>query len=642
MSRHRKIDYDEYDDYEDDYDYDYDEYDEDDATQYYEGASTVAPDTVDHSIDYVQFVMESLGELSINAQGKRQIKEIGLTEARVEQILKGYENNVEKTISYFTKSAISTTTVVKPVVAANSAASSNKAGGSSAAPASNKGNKASVTKSMTGGNNNDKTKVSTVFSGKITDSSEAVHSHNSRPYSMSDDDIETPVSVPSTDREHISMIVAGHVDAGKSTLVGNLLYKHGDIAQKTMHKYEKESKEIGKSSFAYAWIMDQNETEREHGVTIDIGEEEIRTATKNVTILDSPGHKDFVPNMISGCILADVGLLVIPASIGEFESSVGANAQTREHLTLLKALGVNQLIFAINKMDMTNPPWGKDRYDEIVHYVTTHILRDIKYNMQQVRFIPVSGITSENVVKISEACPLSQWYNGPTLLEGIDTFVVPKRQNQKSLRAVITGVPPSTGAGKSVDVNVAVIQGKLQVGRHVQLASKKCKPCAMVKKIIKAGGETRSTLFAGEKGVVTLNDQHGKTGEELNIFDGEVLCKGPVLVGSHRSFKASILTLATLFPPIIPGSLFILYIHGEEIQCCVSKIYNLVDPNEAESVVVKSPKCVPAGRTAHVKIRAVAPITVEPFQQCKPLGRFALRSKGATIAVGICTQTSAD
>ena len=181
------------------------------------------------------------------------------------------------------------------------------------------------------------------------------------------------------------MIVAGHVDAGKSTLVGNLLYKHGDIAQKTMHKYEKESKEIGKSSFAYAWIMDQNETEREHGVTIDVGEEEIRTATKNVTILDSPGHKDFVPNMISGCMLADVGLLVIPASIGEFESSIGTNAQTREHLTLLKAHGVNQLIFAINKMDVTNPPWGKDRYDEIVHHVTTHILRRF---LNRLHFLP--------------------------------------------------------------------------------------------------------------------------------------------------------------------------------------------------------------------------------------------------------------
>lgn len=637
MSRHRKIDYDEYDDYEDDYDYD--DYEDESAAQYYEDPNNeVAVDAIDHSIDYLQFVMESLGEVTLNAQGKRQIKDLGLTEARVEQILKGYDYNVEKTISHFTKSATSTSSApaVKQAVATNSAAKSNKPGGNTSS-ATNKDTKGAVTKSITGVGT-EKAKTPTVFSTKLSDSNEGAHGDYSRPYSMSDDDIETPVSAPASDREHISMIVAGHVDAGKSTLVGNLLYKHGDIAQKTMHKYEKESKEIGKSSFAYAWIMDQNETEREHGVTIDIGEEEIRTATKSVTILDSPGHKDFVPNMISGCILADVGLLVIPASIGEFESSIGANAQTREHLTLLKALGVNQLIFAINKMDMTNPPWCKDRYDEIVKYVTTHILRDIKYNMQHVRFIPVSGITSENVVKISDGCPLSQWYKGPTLLEGIDTFVVPRREMQKSLRAIITGVQPSTG-GKAIDVNVAVIQGKLQVGRNVQLASKKYKPCAMIKKIIKTGGETRSALFAGEKGVVTLNDQHGRTGDELSIFDGEVICKGPVLVGSHKSFKASILTLATLFPPIIPGSLYILYIHGEEIQCCVSKIYNVIDPNEPDSVVVKSPKCIAANRTAHVKLRAVAPITIEPFQQCKPLGRFALRSKGATIAVGICTKT---
>mmetsp|Transcript_5756 Transcript_5756/g.9467 ORF Transcript_5756/g.9467 Transcript_5756/m.9467 type:complete len:501 (+) Transcript_5756:69-1571(+) len=267
----------------------------------------------------------------------------------------------------------------------------------------------------------------------------------------------------------LTMVVSGHVDAGKSTLIGHLLYKCGQVNQRTLHKYEKESKAIGKASFSLAWVMDQNQSEREHGVTIDVAERQLRTKRHLLTILDTPGHKDFIPNMIKGAAQADVAVLVVPAGAGEFESSMKETAQTREHATLLKALGVNQVIVAVNKMDNTSPtPWSETRFQAVQAAITTLLVQDMQFNPRLVRFVPVSGLTGENITTIDDAaCPLKSWYDGPTLMESIDGFTVPPRFSDKPLRAAVREVLSVDQSKGKCDVEVSILQGSIRLNRTV-------------------------------------------------------------------------------------------------------------------------------------------------------------------------------
>lgn len=428
---------------------------------------------------------------------------------------------------------------------------------------------------------------------------------------------------------HLTVVVAGHVDAGKSTLVGNLLYKTGQITQRTVHKFQKESGEMGKGSFALAWVMDESPSEREHGVTINVAERTIVSEGRVVTILDAPGHRDYIPNMISGAAQADAALLVVPAGVGEFESSVGARAQTREHAVLLKALGVAQLIVVVNKMDMTVPAWSQERFAYIRQQLLS-LLLELQFERDCLRFAPVSGLGGENLVSLSDACPLRAWYSGPTLLEAIHALKEPARQvSGMPFRAVIKSVGAENARG--CEVRATVLQGRLARGRGVGLAS--ASGAATVKSITTDDGTALPSLQAGETATLVLLDRSGRTGEEMDLCTGMVLCKGPPLAACCRRFKASILTLHGLATPIIPGFSFELYLHGEEVPCRVERIYSMSGP---EGGKIKAPKCVPGDRQAYVLIVTARSVCIEPIDECRALGRFALRSKGCTAAVGEC------
>ena len=288
---------------------------------------------------------------------------------------------------------------------------------------------------------------------------------------------------------------------------------------------------------------------------------------------------------------ADVALLVIPATEGEFESSMSDNAQTREHAILLKALGVNQVIVVINKMDLTNPPWCKDRYALVQSEIRT-LLTGLHFGHKAVRFVPVSSLNGINLNPLSEspmsasasltksidspnssrikyakgvACPeLFKWYIGPSLVELLDSFKSPPREINKPLRAIITTL--ISESAKGIEIRVKVLQGALRKRRGVGISL--VTGVFDVKKVIKEDGTGCESLPAGEEATVLLSDRAHRNFEEVRLKEGLVIYKGPPFPRTCTAFKGNILTFSPLVPPIIPGSTYELYLHGEEVCRC--------------------------------------------------------------------------
>ncbi len=209
------------------------------------------------------------------------------------------------------------------------------------------------------------------------------------------------------------------MDAGKSTLMGHLLYLLGFVSKKTIHRYETDSKKMGKNSFMYAWVLDETQEERTRGITMDIALSRFETPNRIVTLLDAPGHKDFIPNMITGATQADVALLVVDATKGEFETGFESGGQTREHTLLIRSLGISQLGVVINKLD--NVDWSQDRYNEIVAKLSA-FLKQAGFKEQDISYVPCSGLTGENLIERSKINSLCSWFSGPSLVEIIGIY----------------------------------------------------------------------------------------------------------------------------------------------------------------------------------------------------------------------------
>uniref|UniRef100_A0A4W5KLP7 Elongation factor 1-alpha n=1 Tax=Hucho hucho TaxID=62062 RepID=A0A4W5KLP7_9TELE len=275
---------------------------------------------------------------------------------------------------------------------------------------------------------------------------------------------------------HINIVVIGHVDSGKSTTTGHLIYKCGGIDKRTIEKFEKEAAEMGKGSFKYAWVLDKLKAERERGITIDISLWKFETGRYYVTIIDAPGHRDFIKNMITGTSQADCAVLVVAGGVGEFEAGISKNGQTREHALLAYTLGVKQLIVGVNKMDSTEPPYSQKRFEEIQKEVSTYI-KKIGYNPATVAFVPISGWHGDNML---EASPNMGWFkgwkverkeggaNGVTLLEALDSILPPSRPTDKPLRLPLQDVYKIGGIG-TVPVG-RVETGTLKAGMIVTFA----------------------------------------------------------------------------------------------------------------------------------------------------------------------------
>merc|ERR1712179_263265 len=296
------------------------------------------------------------------------------------------------------------------------------------------------------------------------------------------------------DLTHINIVVIGHVDSGKSTSTGHMIYKCGGIDKRTIEKYEKEAQETGKGSFKYAWVLDKLKAERERGITIDIQLMKFETDKYYVTIIDAPGHRDFIKNMITGTAQADCAILIIASSMGEFEAGISKNGQTREHALLAYTLGVKQMIVGINKIDNTDPPYSESRFNEIKKEVESYV-KKVGYQPKAVPFVPISGWHGDNMIEPSDKM---KWYKGWstersdgkktgfTLQQAIDNIAPPVRPDDKPLRLPLQDVYKIGGIG-TVPVG-RVETGKIKAGMIVNFAPANVKNVSI--KDIKRGNVT--------------------------------------------------------------------------------------------------------------------------------------------------------
>jgi elongation factor 1-alpha len=421
-------------------------------------------------------------------------------------------------------------------------------------------------------------------------------------------------------KPHLNLIVTGHVDHGKSTTMGHFLFDMGAVDQRTIEEYAKESEKTGKGdTFKYAWVMDSLKDERERGVTIDLAFQKFETPKYSWTLIDAPGHRDFIKNMITGASEADAAVILVSGKKGETEVGVGAGGQTREHAFLLKTLGVNQVVVCINKMDDPINAYKEDRYNEVKGEMEK-LLKSVGFNIAKIRFIPVSGWVGDNLVKKSDKMP---WYKGPTLKEALDEFEVPKPPTDKPLRIPLQDVYSITGVG-TVPVG-RVETGKMKVGDNVIVNPEGM--TAEVKSI-----ETHHTpmqeAVAGDN--IGFNLRGIGKGE---IKRGSVL--GPVSNPPTiaKAFRAQIIVVHHP-TAIAAGYTPVLHAHTAQVAATITDIESKLDPRTGQPTEEK-PKSIKTGDSAIVIIKPLRSVCIETFKEFPELGRFALRDMGTTIAAGV-------
>jgi elongation factor 1-alpha len=431
---------------------------------------------------------------------------------------------------------------------------------------------------------------------------------------------------------HVSIVVIGHVDSGKSTSTGHLIYKCGGIDKRTIEKFEKEANEMGKGSFKYAWVLDKLKAERERGITIDIALWKFETNNFEVTIIDAPGHRDFIKNMITGTSQADCAVLIIASSTGEFEAGISKNGQTREHALLAYTLGVKQMIVATNKMDNTEPPYSKARFEEITKEVS-NFLKKTGYKPAEVPFVPISGFHGDNMVEKSENC---KWYSGWTketkkgktsgftLLEALDAVVPPNRPTDKPLRLPLQDVYKIGGIG-TVPVG-RVETGVIRPGMIVTFAP------AMISTEVKSVEMHHESLLEANPG-----DNVGFNVKNVSIKD---IKRGMVASDSKndpaqetKSFDAQVIIMNH------PGEIHAGYqpvvdCHTAHVACKFAELLQKIDKRTGKATE-ENPSKLKKGDSAVVRLIPSKPMCVETFNEYAPLGRFAVRDMRQTVAVGV-------
>uniref|UniRef100_A0A6N2KIG8 Tr-type G domain-containing protein n=1 Tax=Salix viminalis TaxID=40686 RepID=A0A6N2KIG8_SALVM len=420
----------------------------------------------------------------------------------------------------------------------------------------------------------------------------------------------------------LNLAIVGHVDSGKSTLSGRLLHLLGRITQKEMHKYEKEAKLQGKGSFAYAWALDESPEERERGITMTVAVAYFDSKRYHVVVLDSPGHKDFVPNMISGATQADAAILVIDASVGGFEAGMDSKGQTREHALLIRSFGVDQIIVAVNKMDSVE--YSKDRFDLIRTQLGT-FLRSCGFKDSLVSWIPLSAMKNQNLVAAPSDNCLSSWYRGPYLLNAIDSLQPPTRDFSKPLLMPICDVVISSSQGQ---VSAC---GKLEAGALQEWIEVMPSGDVGTVRSLERDSQACDVARAGDNVTVSLQGIDGS-----NVMTGGVLCHPdfPVAVAQHFELKVRVLDLAI---PLVIGSQLEFHGHRAKEAATVLKIISVLDPKTGK-VTKKAPRCLTSKQIAVIELFLDEPVCVEEYTNCRALGRAFLRTLGKTVALGIITR----
>ena len=415
------------------------------------------------------------------------------------------------------------------------------------------------------------------------------------------------------EKPHMNLVFIGHVDHGKSTLVGRLLLDTESIESHVIDKYRKEAEEKGKATFEFAWVMDRLKEERERGLTIDVAHKRFDTEKYYFTIIDAPGHRDFVKNMITGTSQADAAVLVV--SVPD-----GPQAQTKEHVFLARTLGVEQLIVAMNKMDATKPEYDEKRFNEVKEQVGS-LLRSVGFKVDEIPFIPVSAFKGDNATKKSDKLG---WYKGPTMLQSLDTIVQPSKPTKLPLRLPIQDVYTITGIGTVPvgRVETGILLPDMKISVQPADKSGEVKSIEMHHEIIPKA-EPGDNVGFNVRGISRTDIRRGDVAGPAD---------NPPTVA--KTFTARIMVLN--HPSVITkGYTPVFHCHTAQVACTFEELTAKLDPKSGETTE-ENPEFLKTGDAAIVKVRPTKPMVIEKTSEFPQLGRFAIRDMGQTVAAGMC------
>jgi len=425
-------------------------------------------------------------------------------------------------------------------------------------------------------------------------------------------------------KSHLNVVFIGHVDAGKSTMGGNLLFLTGMVDKRTMEKYEKEAKEAGRESWYLSWALDSTPQEREKGKTVEVGRAYFETGKRRYTILDAPGHKTYVPSMISGAAQADVAILVISARKGEFETGFERGGQTREHVMLVKTAGVQRLIVVANKMDDPTVNWEKERYDEIVAKLTPFV-RSSGFNPKtDVTFIPVSAYMGQNL-KDPVSKDVCSWYNGPSLLGFLDDLALGDRKISDPFKMPISE--------KYNDMGTVVV-GKLESGTVRKSDTMLLMPNRTTVEVVGISNEQDEEVPAAISGDNVRIKIKGVDHEDVSV--GFVLTDPKKPVNVVRQFEAQIAILETK-NIICAGYSAVMHVHTLSEEITMTALLHYYDKKTGKKSR-KPPQFAKKGMKIVALIETAAPICLEKFSEYPQLGRFTVRDEGKTVGIGKVTK----
>jgi elongation factor 1-alpha len=419
-------------------------------------------------------------------------------------------------------------------------------------------------------------------------------------------------------KPHQNLAIIGHVDHGKSTLVGRLLYETGSVPEHVIEQHKEEAEEKGKGGFEFAYVMDNLAEERERGVTIDIAHQEFDTDKYYFTIVDCPGHRDFVKNMITGASQADNAILVVAADDG-------VQPQTQEHVFLARTLGINELIVGVNKMDLVD--YSEDRYREAITEVKD-LLDRVQFQTSDASFIPISAFEGDNIAEQSDETP---WYTGPTVVEALNDLSEPEPPTDAPLRLPIQDVYEISGIG-------AVPVGRLETGVMNVGDMVTFQPADV-------GGEVKTIEMHHEE--VPEAGPGDNVGFNVRGVGKDDVRRGdvcgpqsdpPTTVGTDDTFQAQIVVMQ--HPSVITeGYTPVFHAHTAQVACTIESLDRKLDPS-GEGDDEANPDFIQNGDSAVVTVRPQKPLSIESAQDIPELGSFAIRDMGQTIAAGKVMQVN--
>ncbi len=417
------------------------------------------------------------------------------------------------------------------------------------------------------------------------------------------------------EKPHLNVVFVGHVDHGKSTMIGRLMYDSGKIDDATLRKLKETAQQVGKVGFEFAFVMDNLKEERERGVTIDLSYKKFITQKFEVTIIDAPGHKDFIKNMITGTSQADAAFLVVAAP-------EGAMAQTKEHLMLLRTLGVGQIGVLINKMDVSK--YDQKRFEDVKAELSK-LIQGVGYKLEKVQFIPTAGFTGDNVAKKSANMT---WYTGPTLLEQFDKFDVPEKPTSLPLRLPIQDVYNIKGIG-------VVPVGRVETGimkpndKIIIVPARDGKGIKGEVKTIEMHHEAISEALPGDNVGFTVKGIQMKDIERGDVLGHE---NSPPTIVTEFTAQVAVLNHPTV---ITVGYTPVFHIHTAQVACQFAELMHKIDPKTGAKMEGKV-DFIKNGDVAIVKIKPTKPVVLEKQKDIPHMARFAIRDAGSTVAAGMC------